>query len=75
MMDHAWAEGSQIHMFRVVGKDAVLAYATFITVQVSRSGPIGRSPRAPLPWVLAKRGEPLHISRMEGATETWPRFD
>jgi quercetin dioxygenase-like cupin family protein len=29
----AWAEGSQIHMFRVVGKDAVLAYATFITAQ------------------------------------------
>ena len=29
----AWAEGSQIHMFRVVGKEAVLIYATFITAQ------------------------------------------
>ena len=29
----AWAEGSQIHMFRVVGKVAVLIYATFITAQ------------------------------------------
>ena len=29
----AWAEGSQIHMFRVVGKEAVLLYATFITAQ------------------------------------------
>jgi len=29
----AWAEGSQIHMFRVVGTEAVLIYATFITAQ------------------------------------------
>ena len=29
----AWAEGSQIHMFRVVGNAAVLIYATFITAQ------------------------------------------
>jgi hypothetical protein len=29
----AWVEGSQIHMFRVVGKEAVLLYATFITAQ------------------------------------------
>ena len=29
----AWAEGSKIHMFRVVGNAAVLIYATFITAQ------------------------------------------
>jgi quercetin dioxygenase-like cupin family protein len=29
----AWAEGSQVHMFRVVSKEAVLIYATFITAQ------------------------------------------
>jgi quercetin dioxygenase-like cupin family protein len=29
----AWVEGSQLHMFRVVGKTAVLIYATFITAQ------------------------------------------
>jgi quercetin dioxygenase-like cupin family protein len=29
----AWAEGSQVHMFRVVGTQAVLIYATFITAQ------------------------------------------
>jgi quercetin dioxygenase-like cupin family protein len=29
----AWVEGSQIHMFRVVGNAAVLLYATFITAQ------------------------------------------
>jgi hypothetical protein len=29
----AWVEGSQPHMFRVVGSETVLIYATFITAQ------------------------------------------
>jgi len=29
----AWVEGSQIHMFRVLGSETTLAYATFITAQ------------------------------------------
>jgi quercetin dioxygenase-like cupin family protein len=29
----AWVEGSQLHMFRVVGDAAVLIYATFITAE------------------------------------------
>jgi quercetin dioxygenase-like cupin family protein len=29
----AWAEGSSVHMFRVLGNAAVLIYATFITAQ------------------------------------------
>jgi quercetin dioxygenase-like cupin family protein len=29
----SWAEGSQLHMFRVVGSETTLAYATFITAE------------------------------------------
>ena len=29
----SWVEGSQIHMFRVLGNETVLIYATFITAQ------------------------------------------